>query len=105
MAEAHKVVFSPEARDDLLRLYLFIAERSGEARALAYVDRIEAWCRGLATFPERGRRRDDLLPGLRVAGFERRVAIAFHVAPGLVTLDRIFYGGRDLNALIDRPDG
>ncbi|MGO4123312.1 type II toxin-antitoxin system RelE/ParE family toxin [Inquilinus sp. YAF38] len=104
MAGTHRVVFSPEARDDLLRLYLFIAERSGEARALVYVERIEAWCRGLATFPERGRRRDDLLPGLRVAGFESRVAIAFHIAPGLVTLDRILYGGRDLDALIEQPD-
>lgn len=104
MAKAHRVVFSPEARDDLLQLYLFIAERSGEARALAYVERIEAWCRGLAAFPERGQRRDDLLPGLRVAGFERRVAIAFHIAPGLVTLDRILYGGRDLDALIEQPD-
>jgi toxin ParE1/3/4 len=104
VAGTHRVVFSPEARDDLLRLYLFIAERSGEARALGYVERVEVWCRGLAMFPERGRRRDDLLPGLRVAGFERRVAIAFHIAPGLVTLDRILYGGRDLDALIEQPD-
>lgn len=104
MAGTHRVVFSPEARDDLLQLYLFIAERSGEARALAYSERIEAWCRSLATFPERGRRRDDLLPGLRVAGFERRVAIAFHVSPGLVTLDRILYGGRDLDAMIGQTD-
>jgi toxin ParE1/3/4 len=100
----HRIVFAPEAQDDLEQLYLFIAERSGEARAMAYVDRIEAWCRSLATFPERGQRRDDLLPGLRVAGFERRVSIAFHIAPGVVTLDRILYGGRDLDSLIERSD-
>ena len=29
-------------------------------------------------------------------GFERRVTIAFHVEPGTVTIDRILYGGRDL---------
>ncbi len=95
----HEVRFSPEARDDLRQLYLFIAERSGEERALAYVERIEAYCRGFADFPERGVRRDDLLPGLRVVGFERRVAIAFHLGPGTVTFDRVLYGGRDLGAL------
>jgi toxin ParE1/3/4 len=54
---------------------------------------------GFATFPDRGTRRDDLLAGLRVVGFERRVAIAFHVGPDTVTIDRILYGGRDLGAL------
>jgi len=38
-------------------LYLFIAERDGEDRAMAYIERIEAHCRGFADFPERGTRR------------------------------------------------
>jgi len=97
----HRVVFAPEARDDLFRLYLFIAERSSDARALAYVQRIKAFCLGFAEFPERGTRRDDLLSGLRVIGFERRVSLAFHVDDDKVIFDRIFYGGRDLAALIE----
>jgi toxin ParE1/3/4 len=97
---AHEIRYSPEARDDLRQLYFFIAERSGEERALAYVERIETYCRGFADFPERGVRRDDLLPGLRIVGFERRVAIAFHLDPGTVTFDRVLYGGRDLGALV-----
>jgi hypothetical protein len=36
---------------------------------------------------------------LRVVGFERRVAIAFHIGSGTVTVDRILYGGRDLGML------
>jgi toxin ParE1/3/4 len=55
----------------------------------------------LQTFPERGRRRDELLPGLRIVGFERRVSIAFHVANRVVTIDRVLYGGRDLSILGD----
>jgi toxin ParE1/3/4 len=98
---AHRIVFAPEARDDLLDLYLFIAERDGEARALSYIERIEAYCRGFADFPERGTRRDDLLQGLRVVGFERRVSIAFHVGDDTVTFDRILYGGRDLSILLE----
>ena len=96
---AHRLVFAPEARDDLRGLYLFMAGRDGEDRAMAYIERIEAHCRAFADFPERGTRRDDLLPGLRITGFERRVTIAFHVGADTVTIDRILYGGRDLSAL------
>src|SRR4030088_3019101 len=58
-------------------------------------------------FPERGTRRDDLRPGLRVTGFERRVTIAFHVTAEAVIIDRILYGGHDfapaLYATLLRP--
>jgi toxin ParE1/3/4 len=47
-------------------------------------------------FPERGTRRDDLRPGLRIVGYRRRVTIAFHVGDDSVTIDRVLYGGRDL---------
>jgi plasmid stabilization system protein ParE len=70
-------------------LYGYIAARSGAARAIGYVGRIERYCQGFARPAERGTKRDDLRPGLRIAGFERRVTIAFHVDPGTVTIDRI----------------
>ena len=65
----HKIAFAPEARDDLKELYLFIVERADGDRAMAYVERIETYCRGFANFPERGMRRDDLFPGLRGSRF------------------------------------
>lgn len=94
------VVFSPEARDDLFALYDHIARASGAERAIAYIGRIEAACRDLDLFPERGQRRDDLRPGLRVLGFERRVVIALHVDAERVTILRILYGGRDLDRVL-----
>lgn len=96
----HRVEFSPEALTDLLDLYDYIAVHDGAARALGYVDRIDGFCRSLSTFPERGKRRDDLRPGLRVVGFERRVAIAFNVADNVVTILRILYGGRDVDTTL-----
>ncbi len=72
---AVEVRFRKRAQIDLLDLYDHIHERSGPTRASASVDRIEKACRSLSEFPERGTRRDDLRPGLRVIGFERRVAI------------------------------
>ena len=95
---SHRVVFSPEAQADLLELYDMIARAAGPERALAYTERIVTYCQGLATFPERGTKRDDLRPGLRTAGFRRRVTLAFHIGADTVTIDRILYGGRDLQS-------
>lgn len=94
---ARSVVFSPEARDDLFALYDHIAAEAGPARALAYIGRIETACRRLEMFPERGQSRDDLRPGLRVIGFERRAVIALHVDTERVTILRILHGGRDVD--------
>jgi toxin ParE1/3/4 len=100
--EKREVVFSPEAQADLLRLYDYIADRSGPARAIGYIERIEAcieaYCLRFDLAAERGTRRDDIRAGLRVVGFERRVTIAFHVDRKRVTIDRILYGGRELNS-------
>jgi len=41
--ERRKVVFSPEAAADLTSLYDYIAERSGAARAIGYINRIESY--------------------------------------------------------------
>lgn len=95
-----RVVFAPEAQTDLLQLYDYIAERSTPERALSYTDRIMDYCLGLADFPERGTLRNDLRPGLRITSFERRVAIAFHVTADALTIDRILYGGRDLDKVM-----
>ncbi|HYC14207.1 MAG TPA: type II toxin-antitoxin system RelE/ParE family toxin [Stellaceae bacterium] len=98
-----RVGFRPLAEADLIALYDRIASQSGEAAAEAYVARIEATCRALATFPERGTRRDDLMPGLRTIGFERRATIAFRVAASEVVIVRIFYGGRDYERRLREP--
>jgi toxin ParE1/3/4 len=94
--QRRKVVFSPEAQHDLLTLYDFIAEQSGSSRALTYITRLESYCSGFDLIGERGTRRDDLRRGLRVVGFKGSATIAFHVDPDVVTIDRVFYRGRDV---------
>jgi hypothetical protein len=56
----------------------------------------------LATFPERGNKRDDIRPNLRTKGFARRVTIAFSVDPknNVVAIHGIFYGGQDFEPLL-----
>lgn len=88
------VVLSPEALSDLIGLYDYIAEQAGPVRAAAYIGRLERYFTGFERAGERGTRRDDIRPGMRIVGFERRVTIAFHVEPERVTIDRILYAGR-----------
>jgi toxin ParE1/3/4 len=99
-----RVTFSPEAEADLFELYDYIASQSGPRRAIGYIGRIEKTCLGLEFAGERGTKRDDLRPGLRIIGFERRVTIAFHVDPDTITIDRILYGGRDLDRALGNTD-
>jgi len=92
----YRVFFAAEAQADLLELYEYIAERSGDIRALAYIARLEQWCASFDTFPQRGTPRDDIRPGLRITGFERRISVAFTVEDDVVTILRILYGGVEL---------
>jgi toxin ParE1/3/4 len=98
------VIFSPEAENDLSTLYTYISEQSGSERALGYIERLATHCERLATFPERGQKRDDLRPGLRITGFERRVTIAFHVTLDCVVIDRLLYAGRDVGVALDQDN-
>lgn len=90
------VRFSPEAVDDLARIHDHIAMQAGERIAAAYIGRIYQHCLGLGTFPERGTRRDDIWPGLRLAGFERRVTIAIEVTDVEIRIIRLFGRGQDV---------
>jgi toxin ParE1/3/4 len=89
-----KIVFRRAAENDLRELYDYIAERGGKSVAGKYIGRIEAACMNLAEFPERGTKRSELVPGLRIIGFERRAAIAFVVEADAVRIMRVLYGGR-----------
>ncbi|MEL6464963.1 MAG: type II toxin-antitoxin system RelE/ParE family toxin [Pseudomonadota bacterium] len=89
------VVFAPEAQEDLIGLYDWIAEAAHPNTALNYIERLEDYCRGFSVASERGHKRDDIRKGLRIVGFERRVTIAFAVTDAEVIILRLFYGGRN----------
>ena len=87
------VIYSAKAGDDLDWIYDAIADASSALTADRYDQRIRAFCENLGNGSERGSRRHDLRPGLRVIGFERRVTVAFIVEPHQVVILRVFYGG------------
>lgn len=92
---AFELAFHRLAQSDLLSLYDYIAERGSTERAGSYLGRIEAACRSLTDFPNKGMPRDDLVIGLRTWAFERRVLIVYRLNETRVEILRVLYGGRD----------
>ena len=97
------VTYAPEAQRDLLALYDQIADAASPNVAFRYVDRVERWLDGFAMASERGARRDDIRPGLRITGFERRLTVAFTVLEDTVVIQRVFYGRQDWAAALGSP--
>jgi toxin ParE1/3/4 len=95
------VVFDRAAQDDLDDLFEWIADRSSVATAKRYTDRLRDYCLRFDAAPERGTRRDDLRPGVRIVGFERRVTVLFTVTDSNVVILRLFYGGQDFERLLE----
>ena len=101
---ARRVVFRREARDDLANIQRVIRERAGVQTARNHIARIRAYCQRFEVASERGTRRDDLRPGIRTVGFERRITIVFAVGEREVAILRIFYGGRDFESILALRD-
>jgi plasmid stabilization system protein ParE len=91
----YRVIFSPEAEDQLAELFRYIAQAASPGIAERYTNALITYCESLDTFPLRGARRDDIRPGLRVTNFKGRTVIAFDVDAGQVSIIGVFYGGQD----------
>ena len=96
----YSVVFSPEADEQLIELYHYIAKSASPDIAAQYTEAIVSYCESLRTFPHRGTMRDDVRPGLRITNYKKRTVIAFTVAADLVSVIGVFYGGRDYETLL-----
>lgn len=92
---ANKVSFSRRAERRLTELYDYIANNGSPVAGINYIRRIRSACLALVDFPERGQRRDDILPGLRTITMERRVTIVYRVLRTRVEIVTIAYGGRN----------
>ncbi len=99
-----QVQFAPEALDQLRRLEERIANAGAPMTAERYVDSVVDFCMKLQVFPARGVSRDDLLPGLRVTHFRKRLIIAYTLDPEIVSIIGVFYGGQDYEAALDPDD-
>ena len=95
-----RVVFSPEAAQQLTDLYWHIANAASPDTAARYVDAIISCCEDLCTYPQRGARRDDVRPGLRITHYKKRAVIAFTVEAEVVSIVGVFYGGQNYKTVL-----
>jgi toxin ParE1/3/4 len=96
----YRVVFTPEAQEQLAALYRYIAAAASPEIAERYTSAIVNYCESLQTFPHRGTRRDDIRPALRITNYKKRVVVAFDVDADAVSIIGVFYGGRDYETLL-----
>ena len=93
-----KLIISDEATADLADIWAYISRDSPNA-ADSFVDRLWHRCRQLTEMPGIGRRRDELIPGLRSLP-EGRYLIFYRPFPGQVEIVRILSAYRDIESLL-----
>ncbi len=98
--KTRRVDFAPEAVADLAVIADWVTEVAGATVASSYLDRLEDFCMRLDLASERGPSRDDIRPGLRIVGFERKLTIAFLVEADSVIILRIHAGGRNWDEVL-----
>lgn len=100
----YRVIFSPEAQEQLAELYRYIAVAASHNVAAQYTEAIVSYCESLRMFPLRGTQRDDVRPGLRITNYKKRTIIAFDVHGEMVSIIGIFYGGQDYETILHDDD-
>ena len=100
----YEIIWRPEARDDLLAIYDWVAMQADPATALGYTSRIEAFVQRLGNFPHRGTARFDIAPGLRTLVFERRIKIGYRVTAGEVSILRLIHSARNFSSAFEALD-
>ena len=93
-----RVLRTTRARTDLLEIWHYIKDHSGENRADSVLRFLDQKCATLAASPNIGRRRNELQPNLRsfAAG---RYLILYRPVDGGIELVRVLHGARDITAL------
>ncbi len=98
--DEYQAIFRPAAQRDFSDLYSTLAKNLDDAyKAVSYMRRLQVLCSWIENLPERGQRRDDLYPGLRILNFENRITLVFLVERGLIRIGRILFKTADRAAL------
>ena len=95
----YRVTIRPEAEEDLAKIYDIIAD-DNPATAMRFVDGIRDLSMSLDRFPRRGKPRDDVAAGVRTLVYRKRATIAYRILGDTVEVTRVFYAGRDYEAIL-----
>ena len=92
------VIFSPKSRQDLLDIGDHIAKDS-RANARRFVAKLIEQSKKIGRAPLGYASREDLAPDLRMAALDRYV-IFFRVLDGVVRIERVLHGARNLPVVL-----
>jgi len=92
----YRVILTPEAEDQLQQIHDYIVSKGFPENAARYVNRLMDALERIATAPFQGTRRNDIGPGFRTTGFERRATILYVVRGEEVIIAGIYHGGQEV---------
>ncbi len=92
-----ELVISPEARDDLIEIWRYIAD-DNPAKADELIEDIHERCRLIADNPSIGRSREEFSYRLRSFVY-RRYIIFYRAKSGVLEIVRVLSGYRDMNGI------
>lgn len=95
-----KLLYSPEAIDDLFEIWVFIAKHADADTAESFVDRLEAACEKIIEAPLGYRLRPELSVDLRSCPYESYV-IYFYPEKFGVTIARVLHAARDIGPIFE----
>ena len=96
------IIQSPEAEEDLIEIWTYLAEQATEQAADRQLAAIESACANLEHWPYAGRQRDELLPGLRCV-LAVPYVIFYRVRNDAVEVVRVLHGRRDIASIFAEP--
>ena len=99
--KSYTIAYAPEFEDQLDRVEAYIETKSGsEVIAERHTQAIRRYCESLSIAPQRGTRRDDLSPGLRITHYRGSTLLAFYIQGDVVWFVGVFFGGQDYESAI-----
>ncbi len=92
-----QIIQSPEAQDDLIEIWLYIAE-DNQVAANRLLDTIDEKLKLLSDSPQMGQTREELALSLRSFPVGKYLLI-YRPIPGGIELARVIHGARDIESL------
>ena len=98
------ILWSPEAEHDLFEIWNYWARETSQSNADNLLREIDRVCTRLRDWPYSGRKRDELVAGLRSAAAHPNV-IFYRLRDERVEIVRVLDGRRDIDAIFSEPAG
>jgi toxin ParE1/3/4 len=95
----NRIAYTLAARDDLQDIFDYISH-DNPARARSFLQELRDHCRRIAARPRLYRLREEFGPGVRAAIHGAYLILYTPRDDGLVVIDRIVHGARDLGELV-----